>query len=739
MPGALAGMREHLSLFLFWGIFSGAAFAQEVQITAYALGEEESVQLNGRLDEPFWQEAEPARSFLQREPEEGVPATEPSEVRVVYNSDHLYIGAMLRDSEPDGIVGFQKQRDASLASDDRFMLILDTFHDGRTGYFFEVNPSGLMGDGLLGTVSGVNKSWDGIWEARVVRGEWGWSVEIRIPFRTLNFDPGNDTWGINFQRTIRRKNEETLWSGHLRNQSLFDPVFAGDLVGLQGMSQGAGLEVTPYAITSWDNIPARADAVSYNADAGFDITYSVTSNLRGAVSYNTDFAEVEVDQRQVNLTRFPIVFPERRDFFLEGSGVFNFAPRNGANPYFSRRIGLFNGQQIPILYGARLAGQEGPFDIGVLHVRTRSSNLLPGEDFSVARLKRNFGEQSSLGMIATRRASGEFEEAAFAPDRYTLGADLELTTRRFLGSDKNFNFQAFWVWHNENAFDETSSDLDRSVRGLRYRYDNDPWTLQQSYREFGASYNPAVGFVARRAYKRTEPQFTFRPQFPNSQVVRALFFQMAYERIWNLQNEVLTSGVEGVLFGIELESGDEAGISFGYASEVLENDFNIYEDVIITAGKYTFTSIGAGFETASRRNLSAGAEASTGKFWSGNRTQLETSIVYKPVPGLSLATSWEHNWVNLAEGNFITNLYRFTGGWQVSPWTSLTSIFQYDDVSELLTLFGRFRWTLRPGNDLFFIFNRNWANEFADLDSDRFMLRAFETGASLKINYTHRF
>ena len=720
-------------------LFSLQATAQQRTMQAMALSDGQAVQLNGRLDEPFWQHALPADGFLQQEPNEGAPSTENSFVYVVYDRQYLYIGADLRDSDPSGILGFQKQRDASLQSDDRFMWILDTFNDGRTGYFFEINPAGLMGDGLLGTVFGVNKSWDGIWEARVDRHAEGWSAEIRIPFRTLNFDPANDTWGINFQRTIRRKNEETLWSGHRRNQSLFEPVFAGDLTGLEGMTQGTGLEIKPYGVTSWNYTPAAEDAVTYNADAGFDLTYSITSNLRGSVSMNTDFAEVEVDQRRVNLTRFPLFFPEKRDFFLEGSSVFNFAPRNGANPYFSRRIGLFGGEQIPISYGARLTGQEGLFDVGMLHVRTRSTSVLPGENFTVARVKRNFGEQSSLGMIFTRRASGEFEQAAFAPDRYTLGADLELTTRRFLGTDKNFNFQAFWAWHTKNTFGEGSTDLDRSVRGLRFRYANEPWTVQTSYREFGAFYNPAVGFVSRNGYKRVEPQVNFDPRIRSSDLIRDLNFRAAFETIWSLQNDVLTQGIETTFLGFEFESGDEIGFNYGYAYEVLERDFNIYQDLVIIADDYRFSTWGVEIETASRRNIALFAEAETGAFWTGTRTVFDAGLIVKPTPGLSLTTAWEQNRVDLTQGEFVTNLYRFTGGWQFSPWTAMTSIVQYDDVSELLTLFLRFRWTIRPGNDVFFIFNRNWQNEFAGLNPDRFMLNAFETGAAVKVNYTHRF
>ncbi len=728
---------------LFWYVlllvsFESVAEAQDRRMRAHRLGEGDRVQLNGRLDEPFWRQAEPAADFLQRFPVEGQASSEPSEVFVVYDSDYLYIGAMLHDSEPDGVIGHQLQRDASLASDDRFMWILDTFHDGRTGYFFEINPAGLMGDGLLVT-GGVNKAWDGIWEARVDRGDHGWSAEIRIPFRTLNFNPENDTWGINFQRTIRRDNEETLWNGHRRNQSLFEAVFAGDVTELQGMSQGAGLEIKPYGVGGWRHVPAQDRPTRYTGDFGVDLTYSITPSLRAALSINTDFAEVEVDQRRVNLTRFPLVFPEKRDFFLEGSNLFEFAPRNSANLFFSRRIGLDGGQQIPIVAGARVAGQQGLFDIGVLQVRTARTDALPAEDFSVARVKRNFGEQSSLGVMATRRASDRFEGAAFAPDRYSLGADLELTTRQFLGLDKNFNFQAFWAWHSDNVFADTSSGLDRSVRGLRFRYANDPIVFQSSFRQFGSSLNPAVGFVTRNNFKRLEPQVEYEPLMRRSAAIRNLRFQAAYETIWSLQNAVLTRGLSAEVFGMELESGDEFALTYERAREVLERDFTIYQDLTIVAETYDFQTIGFEAESARRRDVSVSGGASYGSFWTGTRGTVAGALTVRPRGGMSTTLSWEHNDVDLDEGAFITNLYEFTLGWQFSPWTSLTAITQYDDVSERLTLFTRFRWTIRPGNDLFLLFTRNWENEFVQTpNADRFLLRAFETGAAFKVNYTHR-
>ena len=463
---------------------------------ALQLTPEEQIELDGLLTESAWDRAEPAGEFIQQEPTEGGVPTERTEVYVLYSRDVLYIGAILYDSEPEGILGHQKQRDQGLGSDDRFMWMLDTFLDGRTGYFFETNPAGLLGDGLMRASSGrfgVSKEWDGIWNVKTAHGDYGWSLEIEIPFRTLNFDESLDTWGINFQRTVRRKQEEMLWSGHRRNQGLFRAIHAGRLTGLTGITQGLGLEVKPYGATAWREVVDEGTEVP--ADVGFDLNYNLTSSLKTAVSVNTDFAETEVDRRRVNLTRFPLFFPEQRDFFLENGGVFSFSRASGVIPFFSRTIGLAGGKEVPIVFGSRLTGQAGAHDLGFLQVRTDESDELGTEDFTIGRVKRNFWRQSTIGAIYTRRATGALEEDLGPLDRHTVGADLDLVTSTFLG-DKNLQFEAFYVWHNDPERDGTSGTADRSARGIRFNYPNDIWRAHVSFRELGDAFESRHGLHA---------------------------------------------------------------------------------------------------------------------------------------------------------------------------------------------------------------------------------------------------
>src|SRR5262245_49305651 len=312
-------------------------------MTAYRMADDVRITLDGQFDEPVWRNAVPASDFVQQDPENGQPATEPTEVRIIYNREALYMGVTCFDSEPDRWLGYQRRRDEFLQADDRFMWNIDTFNNQQSGYFFEMNPSGLMGDALRGS-NFSNRQWDGIWNAKARRSEIGWTLEIEIPFRTLNFDPAAEAWGINFQRTVRRKNEESVWTGWLRNQGLNRLSNAGLLTGLRDISGGHGLDVKPYAIGTSEAFPGRGDTRNHNkANAGFDVFYSPTPRLRTNLTVNTDFAQTEVDQRLTNLTRFPQFFPEKRDFFLDGSTFFDFQSNSGDNsllPFFTRRIGL---------------------------------------------------------------------------------------------------------------------------------------------------------------------------------------------------------------------------------------------------------------------------------------------------------------------------------------------------------------------------------------------------------------
>jgi hypothetical protein len=710
-------------------------------ISAHRISGRADLRLDGRLEEEFWGLAIPISDFTQQEPVEGAQPSERTEVRVAYDESNLYIGAMIFD-DPEGILAYQKARDAGLGTDDRFMWILDTFSDGRTGYFFEINAAGLMGDGLLGGGGRVGKAWDGIWEVRTSRNSDGWSAEIQIPFKTLNFNPNSDSWGINFQRTIRRRNEEILWRGYRRNQGLFQPIHAGRLTGLRGLSQGVGLEAVPSVVADWKTVPDNADPTTYSGDVSLDLGYSITPSLRSALSINTDFAEVEVDQRRVNLTRFPLRFEERRDFFLEGSGVFSFAERNGASPYFSRRIGLEEGEPIPITYGVRVGGQAGRYELGFFQVRTGTHELadgsetLPAEDFTVARVKRTIFSQSSFGAIYTRRATSR-DEGGFQPeDRHTAGVDLNIETAT-LFEDKNLQFEAFFVWNSNPVptVDRSLSDL--TARGFRLNYPNDVWQAHLSYREFGHEYDPAVGFVNRNGFRRMEPNLTWRPR-PDVAWLRRFEFSAQFRYLADLKSGIAEEKQLRLgLFGMEFESGDGFRIQATRQYEDLDSEFEISDGVVIQPGQYTYWEYSLQGRTAEKRRVSVEGQILTGGFWDGDRNQAVIGLTIRPTPGLRIEGDWERNDVDLPGGAFHTDLFRLGGGWDVSPWVSVMGNLQYDNVSEILGFFARARWIVRPGNDIYFVYTHNWQNFGGGL-MDRELV-TLSRGGSMKLNYSYRF
>ena len=697
---------------------------------------ENKIEIDGLLNEPEWKMVLPAKDFIQRDPIQGSPATEKTEVYVIHDKENLYIGAILFDSNPDGILAYQKRRDQSLRTDDRFMWILDTFLDGRTGYFFEVNPAGLLGDGLIiggDSYWGINKDWNGIWDARVVVIPEGWSVEVVIPFRTLNFDPNLDTWGINFQRTVRRKNEDMKWEGFERNKKITQPIHAGYLKGLKNLTQGNGLEFKPYF--SLKNQEMNMVKDNFN-DIGFDVSINITSGLKASLTYNTDFAEAEVDQRRVNLTRFPLRYAEKRGFFLEGAGVYSFSPRNDVTPFFSRRIGLSDGEQIPINYGGRLSGQIGNYEIGVIQAQTNSKGDIAGENFTVARVKRAFFKQSYFGLVYTDRSSRTMEPDSNELDQSLFGADLELKTSEFMG-DKNLQFQTFFVHHTAPYSEPELSISDLSVRGFRITYPNDIFRSHVSYREFGNNYNPAVGFGRRNGFKRIQPSFSYHPRPEKYDFIRQVEFGIQYEFMTDLENKMLKKQTTITPFNIRFESQDQLSAKIVSLIEYLDKPFTIYEDITIPIEEYSSEELQVKFETSEKRMLSTEFEYQTGDFWNGQKQTIKTQISVKPFSGFNIQTEYEKNTVKLSGKSFNTELYNFELGIYPTPRTAIFSNLQYDNVSDALGLFAKLQHTIRPGSDFYLVYTHNWislSDQIFDFD-----LMTVSKVSSLKINYSLRF
>jgi uncharacterized protein DUF5916 len=710
-------------------------------VAAVRLGDGERIDVDGRLDEAIWQRAVPATDFNQLEPENGAPATERTEVRIAFDRDRLYLGVHCFDSDPARVLGNQMVRDGPLAGDDRFMWALDPYFNQRSGYFFEINPSGAMGDGLLVPAAGgggggstglgfgvtQSRAWDGIWLARVHRHERGWTAEIEIPFRTLNFNPRAVAWGANFQRTVRRKNEESLWTAYGRDQGLYNLAGSGRLIGIDGASQGVGLDVKPYAIGTYTDAPAAGRPSVFHATAGGDLFYNLTPQLKSNLTINTDFAQTEVDDRQVNLTRFPLFFPEKRDFFLEGSGSFDFSrePASDFTAFFSRRIGLDpRGRPQAIDYGAKLTGQAGRFDLGVLQVRTAAEGDAVGEDFTVFRPRRRLMRQSYAGLIYTRRSTRDSP----LPVRQTIGADLELATSRFRGS-QNLQFSGFYT---RTPVSGTSAAGDDAIYGVRLNYPNDRWNARVSYRVVGRNANPAVGFIERADYRRLNPVVRFGPRPRNHRFIRQVSMETWAELLTDTSNALLGRAFRFTVADVSLHSGDSVSLVVSPAYERLERNFPIGGITLPLGSSYQYTRYTASISTATRRVLSGTASAQAGTFYSGHRRDLSAGVTVRPRPGVLATLTAQKNHVELPDTRFTTTILRAIVNTQFGPFVSLANNLQYDSDSRVAGWQVRFRWILTPGNDLYFVTLNDWLE-----DGGRY--RVLDRSTSTKLVLTRRF
>jgi hypothetical protein len=717
-------------------------------IAAERLSGEEAITLDGSLDEAVWRRAQVATDFIQIDPDNGQPATEQTEVRIAFGSNALYLGVICHDSEAGiRLTRYQKRRDEFLQQDDKVQWTIDTFLDGRTGYFFETNPSGAMSDALMG-INGQNRQWDGIWNEHVRRTATGWSFEVEIPFRTLNFNPNSDTWGINVSRTLSRKNENSIWTGWARNQGVTRMTNAGRVTGLTDVTQGHGLDIKPYLLGSTQDAPARREKTTGSGQAGVDLFYNPTPALRTNLTVNTDFAQTEVDQRQVNLTRFSLLYPEKRDFFLDGATFFDFAsPGAGAggnnsqnnanfgsdlivNPFFSRRIGLGDtGTEQKILFGTKATGQIGGQDVGILDVRTGDDNGLVGEDFTVARLKHRLMRQSYLGAAYTRRDP----HATLAATRQTLGLDFRLATSTFRGN-QNLSLSGWYA----DATQPTPTNATHAY-GATLAYPNDRWNANLDMRTVEANFNPAVGFITRSAYRRYLPYVNFGPRPRNNRTIRQFNFAVTADIQTTLDNERIARNLAIQPFQVELAANDRFGVLLLPRSEQLDSPFSINispgRRVTLPRGSsYDFVRYQVNWNTSNRRTVAWQGRYEAGDFYSGSRKEFVSNVTFRILPGVFVYTAAEFNTIALPEASFKTRLYRVVPELQFTPFLTWVNNVQYDTVSGVAGWQSRFRWIVRPGNDIYVVYTHNW------LDDP--LLAQFATQdrrLSTKALYTYRF
>lgn len=698
------------------------AYSQpEVRIIAT----EKAPVIDGRLNDEVWKSAASVKDFYQKEPATGQPVSERTEFLLLYDRNNIYIGVKCFD-DPGGITAKELARDVSLGDDDRVQVIFDTFLDGRNGYWFQIGPRGSIGDALIGeNGKDFNKSWDGMWDGRARITTEGWEAELIIPFKTLSFKKGQDTWGLKLIRHIKRKSESAYWPATSLNADKFSVSDAGRMNGLTNITQGIGLDLIPYITGGFSKKQdVEADPV---LEAGLDAFYQITPSLKAALTINTDFAQTEVDDKQINLTRFNLFFPEKRDFFLDGAGYFTFGingdrenPMNTQMiPYFSRRIGLDSaGNPIPIKYGGKFTGKAGNLNIGVLHIN--DDNYWDNPGYTVGRVSVNFGKQSSAGAILTNG------NALSETDNSLAGLDLRLATSQFRGN-KNITFNLYGV----KSFTDNTGNNDYSA-GVELNYPNDFLSFRTGYLVIGDNFNAGLGFVPRKDIGNFYGSFKFGPR-PKNSIILQVKSGAGFTDIEGLS----TRKTETFLFDLDLAeiiflSGDIITGKSQYLFESLSKSFNIFGGYEIPAGDYDFWRHTIQFTSAKRRNLWASARFATGGFYSGSRTDLFLQAGYKIGVPVFVGAEADQKFVDLPEGKFTARIYRVNLNFLFSPKITWYNYVQYENLSERIGLQSRFQWIIKPGKEIFVTYN----SPFID-PMERFRAEIYE--ARIKVNYTIRF
>jgi hypothetical protein len=686
---------------------------QRTTRTAAVTRTTEALTIDGVLDEPVWGAAPTIGALVQRQPNPGTVPSERTDVRLLYDDGHLYIGVTAYDSEPQGVIGTQMARDASLRSDDRIEILLDTFRDQRSAFYFATNPAGALVDGLTFANGELNTDWDAIWHVRTGRTDEGWVAEFSIPFKSLSFPAERSVWGFNFSRNIYRKLEDIRWSGARLQTEFLQVSEAGEITMLDGLSQGIGLDVRPFVAGNALHL-GETDEDDVSAEPGLDVFYSITPSLRFTGTVNTDFGETEVDERQISLDRFSLLFPEKRAFFLEDAGVFSFAStgpeppggippaRADVFPFFSRRIGLLEGEEVPLELGAKLTGRIGRSDVGVLAVRTGElEDVIDPQNLMVARMKWNFFQQSYGGVIFTGGDPASDRSAQ------TYGLDLRLTTSRFLGGPRNFDATAY----ASRSVREGRPGNDWSW-GFSARYPNDKYDAQVVLREIQGDFDPLN--------------------------IQQMFHDVYYTRFTRLDNDELESwSLYVTLLDWHFNSGDNMHglLDFNPRYEQVFEPFEISPGVVLQPGEYRFTRFRSNpISTAAKRRLQGSVGFAWGDFWSGKAEEVRGSLTFKLPPWLTLMVSGNKTFARLPEGDFTATILSSRVDYSASPRLSISTLVQYDDRSRNLGWQTRLRWTMQPGNDLFFAVKQGWIHEEDDL---RF--RPQDRKVSAKFQYTFRF
>jgi hypothetical protein len=682
-----------LALALFQTIpLSAAQRPADDRKTARAISTETAIRADGRLDEPAWSGAPVIARFLQKDPREGEPATEQTEIRILYTKKGVFFAIRCLDSEPSRILATELRRDNDFLNDDSISILLDTLHDNRSGYLFRTNPLGTQYDALVtdeGRVTDVN--WNESWNVGAVTDESGWTVEVEIPFKALRITGEMEQdWGIDFERVIRRKSEFAYWSNYKRGFDFAKVSQAGRLIGVHDVDSGLRWRVKPFARSAL----TRPDVNSGVAAGLEDFKYRVTSDFTADFTANTDFAEAEVDAQVLNLTRFPVYFPETREFFVEGAGMFDYGPGGGGTSefrlFFSRAIGLSPDREvIPIRGGGKLTGKSRGWSVGLLDVQTDSLGRTPGRNFAVARVKKDIFARSNVGAIVTNR------DSATPGDPYNRG----------FGLDGNFTFFEHLTIQTYLASTYTPGTPDDHWSGrFRSFWDSDLLMANVQLGAIERNVNPEMGWLPRRDIKKGKFQLDWKPR-PNSKTIRQWFVRSNMDYIMTMAGEIETRTQDLTLEPL-LQSGDRFAFRYFHLFDRIRKPFGIQGGTSVLPGSYTWDSAQFRFTPSPNRKLSG--ELSVRQHWGfygGSDLELLVNPLWKPGPNVSVGPAYQLSKVSLPQGRFTSHLINSQLNYAFSNrWLTATTL-QHNNLAHLTTMNFRLNYIYRPGDDFFLIYN----------------------------------
>ncbi len=696
----------HVSLLIISFLFNlaGAQISEPHEIHAKQL--KKILSIDGQLSEVDWQRAERISNFTQRELDEGETATERTEAAVLFDDQNLYIGIWCYDDEPRNIIAQKLQRDFDPDGEDNIFIVLDTYHDRRNGYLFATNPAGARTDALImDNGRNMNIAWDGVWTVKTSINHEGWFAEFQIPFSTLKFESSaGQTWGINFERNIRRKREQVLWQGWSRDAGIEQVSRAGVLTGIRGIGAVSLVELKPYG--SGGIAKSCGKGVNGVSKIGADINYLITPTMKLNITTNTDFAQVESDRAQVNLTRFSLFYPEKREFFLEGRNYFNFGLGHSIQPFYTRRIGLTpERKEIPIIGGVRFLGKSGDATLGGMTIQTAAKDTVQGTNYTVLRWKQDILEQSNFGLIGVGKTESGRKNLVY-------GADFLYSTAKLFG-DKNLSVGG--------ALAQSYTSDGVSKTGMAHRLffylPNDFIDFSAIWDRSDKNFNPETGFLRRTNYQMYNADFRIKPRPKFLPWIQHFVFK-PFDFNYYIEDdtgELQSLWSEFRPLGFTTTSGEFFEFNIQRSAEHLNDDFEIQDDVVIPQGEYWYTHYELQFETFQGRPVYGELYVNWGDYYNGSRTKWALDLSWRINRHFSLSGNVERTAVQLPAGNFIVDELAARVTYAVNPdlFGSLFAQWNNEDNEALLNF--RMNWIPTPGTDFYFVVNQTIETESGNL------------------------